>query len=509
MILLTTDQIRAWDAYTIQHEPISSTDLMARAAAAFTDWFIKLYPPARPIILFCGTGNNGGDGLAIARILHILTYDVSVYICRLSSHESPDFTINYERLPEKEKILRGSILEKELASHKLSAFKFPAHAVIIDAILGSGLTRPVIGFWAGIINRINQTGLEIVAVDIPSGLFSDQNMDGLAIKASRTFSFQIPKLAFLLAENYPYVGAFSFGSIGLLPQFLQTIKPENILLTKSYVQPLLKKRGKFDHKGSLGHALLVVGQTGMAGAAILATKACLRSGVGLVTVQTPQYNRQILQIAVPEAMVIADKGDDFLTEIVDTAKYAAVGCGCGIGTSLLTAAALMGLLQKTKKPIVLDADALNLLAENPNLWKWLPKGSILTPHPKEFERLFGTSENDYARLERLRKKAKELKIHILLKGAHTVIADTEGVCFFNSTGNAGIATGGSGDVLAGLITGLLAQGYEPKNAVLLGVYLHGMAGDLAAETWGQEAMIASDMADKIGQAFLALTAVKI
>lgn len=506
MKILTTDQIRYWDAYTIEHEPILSIDLMERASTVFTDWFSTLYSSENYVYVFCGTGNNGGDGLAIARLLHQRFYNVKVFICRTSTSESDDFKTNLSRLP-----LRSEILSLPLGGYLNEQDPFPKiekEAIIIDAILGSGLTRPVKGYWADFFEYLNEIGNDIVSVDIPSGLFSDKtnrNTEGVSIEAKSVLSFEIPKLSFLMPENQHFIQSFYFKSIGLKQEYLDTIESNNIYLTSDFVKNLIKKRDKFSHKGTHGHALLVVGSFGMAGAAVLAARACMRSGVGLLTVHTPQCNRLILQTTIPEAMVRTDADEFAISQNNEAEIYEAIGIGCGIGKAGRTASALKIYLTKTTKPMVIDADALNLIADNPEMLSLIPKHSILTPHPKEFERLFGKTKDDFERLELLRNRAKALKINILLKGAHTIIANTEGVCFFNATGNAGMATAGSGDVLTGIITGLLAQGYEPSDAAILGVYLHGLAGDFAAKKVGQEALIASDIIENMGSAFKKLT----
>lgn len=497
MKLLTADQIRAWDSFTIQNEPISSLGLMERASSVFTDWFAMIYDAQRPILIVCGTGNNGGDGLVIARYLHLLRFNVTVYICQISKNETADFAKNLEKLSNLDPfILRGWISENDA---------FPTihqNAIVIDAILGSGLTRPVEGYWASFFNYLNQSKAEIVSVDIPSGLFSDKHTEGSVIKAARVLSFEIPKLAFLLPENQHFVGDFEYRSIGLHPKFLESVDARNVLVTADFIKPLLKKRHKFDHKGTFGHALLVVGSAGMAGAAVLAARACMRSGVGLLTIRTPQYNRLILQISLPEAIISTDENETEISQQLDCQKYSSIGIGCGIGKGAKIAAVLRGYLETSNRPLVLDADALNIISEHPEWLDLIPQYSILTPHPKEFERLFGKTDNDFERLELLRSKAESLKINILLKGAHTIVANTEGCCFFNTTGNVGMATAGSGDVLTGIITSLLAQGYEPQNAAIMGVYLHGLAGDNAAKRVGHEAMIASDIVDNLGNAFM-------
>jgi ADP-dependent NAD(P)H-hydrate dehydratase / NAD(P)H-hydrate epimerase len=502
MQLLSADHIRAWDAHTIAHTPIASIDLMERASMVFTNWFSMFYEQSRPIVIACGTGNNGGDGLVIARLLTHLGYRVQVFILKISRSETDDFKTNLERLPKRSDILRGGISTEN--SDALADFyqSLTAETVLIDAILGSGLTRPVTGFWATVFEKTNSLHVETVAVDIPSGLFADQHTPtGVAVLcADRVLSFEIPKLAFFMPENQRFVGDFDFKSIGLLPDFLEKYPPQYFYVQKPFVQKFIKKRGKFDHKGTFGHALLMVGSAGMAGAAVLAARACMRSGVGVLTVQTPSVNQLVLQLALPEAIVAADVDAETLTELPNFEKYAAVGIGCGISKAALTADLLHQVLQSSNRPLVLDADALNLIAAHPDWLNLIPKGSILTPHPKEFERLFGKASNDFDRLNILKTQSKRLKINILLKGAHSIVANTEGVCFINSTGNAGMATAGSGDVLTGIITGLLAQGYAPTDAAVLGVYWHGLAGDVAAGKMGQAALMASDIVENLGAA---------
>lgn len=498
MKLINTDQIRAWDAYTIAQDHILSIDLMENASTVFCDWFSAQYDAENVVYIFCGTGNNGGDGLAIARLLHQKFFNVKVLICRISSSESEDFKTNLTRLPQRSEILRGYINENDT---------FPEigkEAILIDAILGSGLTRPVTGYWADFFEYLNELPNDIVSVDMPSGLFADKtlkNTEGVAIEAQKVFSFETPKLAFLMPENQHFTQSFYYQSIGLKQDFLNDIDAKNIYVTLDFVKQRIKKRDKFSHKGSYGHALLVVGSYGVAGAAVLSARACMRSGVGVLTVHTPQCNRLILQTTIPEAMVRSDADEYAISQNNDSIIYEAIGIGSGIGKAGRTASALKIYLSKTIKPMVIDADALNLIADNPEMIELIPKHSILTPHPKEFERLFGKTKDDFERLELLRNRAKTLKINILLKGAHTIVANTEGVCHFNSTGNAGMATAGSGDVLTGIITSLLAQGYDPTDAAILAVYIHGMAGDFAERVVGQEALLASDIVDNLGAAF--------
>jgi NAD(P)H-hydrate epimerase len=500
MKIFNTGQIREWDAYTIENEPIASVELMNRASKTFADWFISAFPdPQRPIIVFAGTGNNGGDGLAVARLLHWQMREVKVVICDFSGKRSPDFQ---EQLSVTKAIKDIEIITLDDLNDFLNDLNDFNGAIIIDALFGSGLTRPLEGKWAQVIDFLNRLPNEIVSVDLPSGLFADRHTPGDAIvMADRTFSFETPKLAFFFPENAAYVGEWSFRSIGLHPDFYEKTETPFHFLTKKDVAKLVKPRAKFSHKGTYGHALLVAGNYGKMGAAVLAAKACLRAGTGLLTVHAPRCGNLVLQTAVPEAMFSADRRARFWTEAPDLQPYSAIGVGCGISQIPETAAALSSLLQKAEMPLVLDADALNLLAQNPEWWRFVPRNSILTPHPKEFERLFGKSENDFERNELQRQKAQEHGVFIILKGAHTVIACPDGACYFNSTGNPGMATGGSGDVLTGILTGLLAQGYSPRDTTLLGVFLHGLAGDLAAAELGEAALIAGDLTDFLGKAW--------
>ena len=500
MKILSPTQTRALDAFTIKTEPIKSIDLMERASNTFVKWFMQHFPNGEktPVKIICGPGNNGGDGLAIARLLNRKHYGVEVFICNISTKRTPDFEKNLKRIPRQ----RGlPVLEiKEDAAFP----GFEESAVIIDAIFGSGLNRPIIGYWADLIDYLNQLPNQKVAIDIPSGLFAEKHSNGVTIKADYTLSFELPKLAFFFPENQDKVGDCFIQPIGLDSSFIQNATTDNYLITKKLVQSFIKKRKKFDHKGTYGHALLIVGSYGKMGAAILATKACLRSGTGLVTVHSPICGYEILQISCPEAMMSIDDKEHFFSDISSLENYNTIGIGCGLGQQVLSKEALFDLLANTKAPLVIDADALNILSKNKNQLKNIPSNSILTPHPKEFERLFGKAENDFVRNKLQRAKAKELNCVILLKGANTCVACPDGTCYFNSTGNPGMATGGSGDVLTGLITGLLAQGYTSQKAAILGVYLHGLSGDLAVKEIGQESLLAGDLVNYMGKSFLEL-----
>ncbi len=496
MKICSADQIREIDQYTIEQEPISSLRLMERAASAFTQWVVAAFPDNRlPVHIVCGIGNNGGDGLVAARLLHHAGYEVAVHICALSPKGSPDFEANRKRLPG-----HGAI-EVQVLEEGAAWPAIPADALLIDALFGSGLNRPVEGYWAQLLDYLNSLQATRIAIDIPSGVFADSPTTTPSFQADYTFSFEVPKLAFVFPENAHRVGQWTVGSIGLHPEALARAEVQTYYLTAGLAAPCLRKRTKFSHKGTHGHALLVMGSYGKMGAALLAAKAALRSGAGLVSLHIPKTGYAIIQTALPEAMVSLDTHELQYSEVPDITAYQAVGAGCGLGQGDLTADALFQLISQMEKPMVLDADALNLLARQPEQLRAVPQHSLLTPHPKEFERLFGASGNDFERHQLLLRKAAELQLIIVLKGAHTCIALPDGRSYFNSTGNPGMATGGSGDVLAGLLTGLLAQGYAPADAALLGVYLHGLAGDCALQAQSQNSLIASDLIAALGTAF--------
>ena len=497
MQLLNADAIRQWDEYTIQNEPVSSIDLMERAATSCVEWlFINGFSSDR-FYIFCGKGNNGGDGLAIARLLHKRNCQVSVYILEFGHLGTLDFQENLHRLHDLD--IEIIFIQSETHFHELNK-----EDVVIDCLYGTGLNRPLDGISEKLVHHLNQSGCKIISIDIPSGLAAEQSTKGnTAIKALHTLSFQVPKLAFFLAENEIFTGNIHLLDIGLHPAFLQKLVTEFEWTDIALVKQIHRPRSRFGHKGTFGHALLVVGSHGKMGAAVLSAKACLRSGVGLLSCHIPECGYNIMQTAVPEAMVSTDVNMNVNTKMDSSLEpYKCIGIGPGIGKASETKSLLEDLLVNYKNPCVLDADALNILGENRELISLIPPNSILTPHPKEFERLFGPSGNEKERIELARLKAKELNVVIILKGHHSLIATPAGKGYFNTTGNAGMATGGTGDVLTGILIGLLAQGYDPVHAAILGVYLHGLSGDLAAQKISQEALIAQDLINFLGEAFL-------
>ena len=490
--ILDMGQVRALDAYTIQHEPVKSIDLMERACKSFVSWFTLRFDATHRVGVVCGTGNNGGDGLGIARLLEALGYAVSVWVVR-GGKESPDFTTNFSRL-------KGVLVPDDFAPDMKS---FPGCDVLVDALFGSGLARPAEGIFEAAILAINNSDAVRVAVDIPSGLFADQHTEGPVVQARYTVTFQLPKLALLLPENARYVGEWRRVDIGLDKSFIRDAETSRYFMTRKSARKMWRPRMKFSHKGNFGHALIMSGSKGKMGAAVLAARGALRGGVGLLTVHVPSCGMVILQTSVPEAMLSLDAGEARITQAPPTEAYDAVGVGPGIGPSEETLRALRGVMESGKR-MVIDADALNLLGAHRELLHLVPAGSILTPHPREFERLVDKWANDFDRLAKQLALARQLKSVVLVKGAHTAIATPEGELFFNCTGNPGMATGGAGDVLTGLLTGLLAQGYPAKAAAILGVYLHGMAGDLAAREMGEDGLVAGDLTDFLPAAFRTL-----
>jgi ADP-dependent NAD(P)H-hydrate dehydratase / NAD(P)H-hydrate epimerase len=489
MKILKADQIRELDAYTIANEPISSLDLMERASTAFVRCFCDSFVNTRPVVVFCGKGNNGGDGLAIARQLSEKYFDVKVYIVEYSENASSDFRQNFALLQNH--VAPGAIFTKAEIP------QINPEAVCIDALLGTGLSRPVTGLLAEVITVLNELPNKIVSVDIASGLYTDKaNEDNdIIVEPDCTITFQLPKLAFMMPKNAKFTGEWHNVSIGLHEDLLSKLPTPYHFTDQQAANKLIRARGRFSHKGTFGHALLLAGSYGKMGAAVLSSRACLRSGVGLLTVHIPQCGYEIVQISVPESMVSVDQDTKSISELPPLSGYSAIGIGPGIGKEPLTARVLETLLINIKVPLVVDADALNLLSENPAMLRKLPPDTVLTPHPKEFERLAGKSQNEFERLELGKTFASEHQVIICLKGANTAVILPDGEVHFNSTGNPGMATGGTGDVLTGVILSLLAQGYPAREAAILGVYEHGLAGDRAAMKYGQSALIASDVVD--------------
>ncbi len=497
MKIFTSAEIREIDAATIRLEPVTPAGLMERAATTLFQRVKDIVAPERKINFFVGPGNNGGDGLVLARLMHEDGYLVKVFVVETGSARSSEFHLNADRLE------RSGVIPVLITDSK----QFPAisrEEVIIDAIFGTGLRKAPAGIAAEVIRKINETSAFILSVDVPSGLFCEENNisdTGSVVMATRTVTFQFPKLSFMFAGNGKYTGTWEVIDIGLHPGTISAMHTPYHYILRESVRPLLKTRSKFDHKGTFGHALLIAGSYGKAGAAILSAGAALRTGSGLVTVHTPSSSVLAMQAALPEAMVSPDPGSSNVTTLPDLALYDAIGAGPGLGTDPDTASVLRSLLERATVPVVLDADALNILSQHTEWFELLSPRTILTPHPGEFRRLTGTESSDFDLLQEQLAFAAKHRCVVVLKGAHTSVALPDGTVYFNSTGNPGMATGGSGDVLTGMITSLLAQGYEPAEAAITGVYLHGLSGDIALRIHSEESVIAGDILMNIGRAF--------
>lgn len=495
MKILTAAQIHQLDLYTQEVDHITSLELMERAANAFVSWFTKHTSFQKEVWVFCGRGNNGGDGLAIARLLINRGYKVKPFILKTGTLTA-DCSANLERLTQL--IAVTSITQVE------EIVNIPKHVLIIDALLGSGLNREVTGIYAAIIDRINARHATVYAVDVPSGLYSDYPAKHAAIiNADYTITFQMPKLMLFLADHEAFTGVWHIVDIGLKLEGAADLLTEYNYTDASVVRSMIRKRPVFSHKGTFGKVLLIAGSKGMMGAATLAAKAILRSGAGLVCVHIPSSGVDIVQTLIPEAILSIDPNKEVVTVLPETDEYSAIGIGVGLGEHPYTADVLEELLVSSVSPLVIDASALNILSTHPHWITHIPPNSILTPHPRELERLAGIKfQNGWERLHKGVELAKKMQVIIVLKGAYTAVILPTGSVHFNSTGNSGMATAGSGDVLTGIITSLLAQGYEPDEAAKIGVFAHGYAGDAAAAVRSKAGMIASDIVEYLNAFFL-------
>jgi NAD(P)H-hydrate epimerase len=467
--LLTSPQIREADAYTIANEPITSINLMERAAKAFVGWFVNHFPDKNQAVsIYCGTGNNGGDGLAIARMLHGHHYKaINVKVTRFSDKASDDFNTNLKRLQKLPLV--------EIKSG--DDFPLEESPIIIDAMLGSGLNKPLSGDHKKLVQYLNCLEKTVVAVDIPTGFFAEGKIDPKAevLKSDLVITFQQAKINFLLPESGPFINCWEAVNIGIDEGFVQSLNSPYQFVGEKDIRRLLKPRHKFSNKGTYGHALIVAGQAKTMGAALLCSSACAHAGAGLTTACVPETGLTSLNSYLPEIMAIIRQGDD-LPEI-GWDKFSSMGIGPGLGDGESSLALLTYIFTNYRKPVVIDADALNLLAAHKQLWTLVPEGSILTPHMKEFDRLFGEHDSWWLRVQTAIEKAKEYKVCIVLKNDYTITATPGGKAYFNSTSNAAMASGGMGDVLTGIIAALLAQKYSPEDACIIGNYIHGKAGD--------------------------------
>jgi len=500
MKILSAEQMRELDQFTIENEPISSYDLMERAAEACVRRLAILEKWYLSTVYVCGKGNNGGDGLAMARMQCEEDDVVKVIVLEHTKEGSPDFAKNLYLLEE-----QG--IAEVIHVRSVNDFpEIPPHSLIVDAILGNGLSRPLEGFLAEVAKRLNQLSNDIVSIDMPTGLFADDNSTydlSLVVQADWTFTIHTPKLSLLLPDTGSLAGQMDVIYIGLMEEELNSSSRYEYVDVED-LHELYKPRRKFSHKGTHGHALLIAGSRGKMGAAQLGAAACLRTGAGLVTSHVPNCGLDIMQVGVKEAMCSVDSSEHFIIDLPNLSPFNAIGIGPGIGTEKDTANVLKRLIQDSDARLVLDADALNILGENKTWLSFLPKSTILTPHPKEFERMAGKWESSMERLQMQIDFSKKHSVVVVLKGAHTSTSTPSGQVFFNSTGNAGMSTAGSGDVLTGIILSLLVQGYSPEAAAILGVYIHGYAGDMALDRESLQSLIASDIIENIGEAFMEL-----
>lgn len=505
MKIFPSSSIKKLDAYTIEHEPIASIDLMERAAQALTKAITNRWNPETPVTIFAGPGNNGGDALAIARMMAEKGYKIEVYLFNTKGELSPDCQTNKELVEMMEEVTFH-----EISTQFVPPTLTPEH-LVIDGLFGSGLNKPLNGGFAAVVKYINASKAQVVAIDVPSGLMCEDNTYNIRqnmIRADVTLSIQLPKLSFLFPENEDIVGEWQLLDIQLKKDFIDTAQSPYYITEEEEIRSLIKPRKRFAHKGAFGHALLIAGSYGMAGASILSARACLRSGVGLLTVHVPIHNHDLLQTTVPEAIVQTDIHDHYFAEPVDTDRYQAIAIGPGLGQEEDTALAMMEQIQGCPVPLVLDADAINIFGTHRNWLSRMPKRCILTPHLKELERLIGKCMDTYERLTKTKELAAYLQSYIIIKGSWSTVVTPEGNCYFNPTGNPGMATAGSGDVLTGILAALLAQGYTQEDACRLGVYVHGLAGDIAAEEKGEIGTTSSDLIDALPAAWKKLTETK-
>ncbi|MGY8915939.1 MAG: NAD(P)H-hydrate dehydratase [Flavobacteriales bacterium] len=499
MKIYTAQQIYEADENTIVNQQITSDELMERAATHLFNWLHKRLQGAPvKIHLFCGIGNNGGDGMVLARHLHEHGYLISVHVVTYSEKRSHDFLLNLDRLKER-RIWPNFIGPKDELP------KIGKEDIIVDAIFGIGLNRTPDDWVIKVIQHLNSSMAFILSVDIPSGLFMDKapsNKESI-VMANHVLSFQAPKLIFFLPQTGIYSNHWEILDIGLDSNYLNSVDTVYELIGINEVLPWYRPREKFSHKGTYGHSLIIGGSYGKIGAVILASEACLNTGSGLVTAYIPICGYIPMQTALPEAMVITDANDKMVSDIRFDITPTVIGLGIGIGQDDITIGALKEFLSTNKTPLVIDADALNIISKNKEFLKMIPSQSVLTPHPKELERLIGNWQDDFEKLEKAKTFSKHHDLVLVIKGAHTITL-YDGKGYVNTTGNPGMATAGSGDVLTGMITGLIAQGYSSLRATVFAIYLHGRSGDLAVEQCGYQALTASEIIDCIGDAFLDL-----
>ncbi len=500
MKLFSKEQIYEGDKLTTERQNISSTDLMERAGTQIFNWIHTRMQGAQvPIHIFCGIGNNGGDGLVLARHLITHGYNVITYIVNCSDKRSKDFLINYDRIKNVTKDW------PKMLTCQADFPEFYADDIIVDAIFGIGLNRPPNDWVQELFQKFKASKAFTLSIDIPSGVYTDKSVENenAAVHANYTLSFQSPKLVFFLPETAKYTVQWEALDIGIDKDYLMQTETEVELISKMEVLPLYKPREKFSHKGDFGHVMILGGSYGKIGSVNLASSAALRSGAGLVTAYIPKCGYQSLQTALPEVMVISDDSEASISNINFDIEPSVIGIGVGLGTTAETAKTFESFLKMNKVPLVIDADGLNLLSKKKILLKLVAKQTILTPHPKELERLVGKWSDDFDKLKKVKAFSKKYDVIVIIKGAYSITV-YEDKLYINTTGNPGMATAGSGDVLTGMISGLVGQGYEPLAAGIFGTYLHGKSADISVEDYGYQSLIASHIIETMGKAYIDL-----
>jgi hydroxyethylthiazole kinase-like uncharacterized protein yjeF len=490
--IINGSDVKQLDEVYIRGSGISSFDLMERAAEAFCDWYIRHYDNGLSIAVFCGIGNNGGDGLAISRLLSGRGYSVEVYYMGDLERSSEDFRLNYDLLPD----------EVPIAELHVQYVEGLQADVIIDAVFGVGINRLLGGDYLALIKWLNDVEAIKIAVDLPSGLPSDDILDGEAFKAHYTISFQFPKISLLFPDHAGYAGELVVLDIGIREPYFDRFHSQKFFIQQDDLLPRHKIFDRFSHKGSFGKVMLIGGRYGKMGSIRLSAQAALRTGSGLVSCFVPTSGVDILQISLPELMVESSESYFTLSKsgLHDLDRFDALGVGPGMGTSTEAKSCLEMILLNFQKPLVLDADAINILAANSHFLSLLGENVILTPHVKEFERLVGSCPNHKVRIGKATEFCRTYNCYLVLKGANSLVATPSGSQIFNSSGNEFMATAGAGDVLTGILTSFLGQGYSLENAAICGVYHHGLAGELASADKGR-GTIATDIIERIPETF--------
>ncbi|MDE5972077.1 MAG: NAD(P)H-hydrate dehydratase [Muribaculaceae bacterium] len=503
MKIFTTEQLREIDRATIEADGITALQLIERMAEGVTAEVIGMLHANMRIAIFAGPGNNGADALAVARLLVAQGYRPAVFLFNRGGDR-----LSAECAECKRKLLEmGADVDFTEVTGLFNLPPLSRHDLVVDGLFGSGLREGLTGGFREMVKYINDSGATIVSIDVPSGLFGDWNPKSVhrnMIHATVTLSAQFPRLSFMMADNAAIVGRWKTIDIGLNPSVIRRTSAPFHLVEHSDVSRILKPRQPFCSKADFGSLMLVAGSYGMMGAAVMAAKGALRAGVGKVTVYSPRCGFDVMQSAVPEAMFQAANSDIFISDIRPQHECTTVALGPGIGSRDETVSALENFLKRQEQPVVLDADALNCIARQQNLMHMVPVLSVLTPHAAEFDRMFGPQPCAEARLVKAIEVSRYHNVLIVLKGRYTTVIRPDGRLYFNSSGNAAMATPGSGDVLTGVIAALMAQGYKPEVAALAGVYIHGLAGDIAAEAEGQYGVTAGDIAANIGRAIKSL-----